>query len=1090
MSATDDLARSPQLLIDLPAHAVQTREDSPTCILSINGTVRKTKAESQQLNWPHVPGYEILSEVGSGAMGVVYKALHRDLRRTVALKMLRGPALSDAFFRDRFRGEAAAVARLQHPNIIQVFEIGTAALMPGELAPGLFISLEFVGGGSLAQQINKPKTARTAAAIVEKLARATYYAHQAGVIHRDLKPANVLMGLDNEPKIADFGVAKQLGEDRDAPGRYSTMAGTLIGTPEYMSPEQMAGSSPSASMDIYSLGVILYELLTARVPFQGATSVETLDLVRHQEPLSPSSLHPELPDDLETICLKCLEKQPFHRYGTALELAEDLRRFLDDRPIRARRISDWERIRRWCRRNPALAATSAGTLCVFLLAFVLVTLSYWRVERALKEEGRLRLEAQLQEKAERWERYRANLGATAAAIQLHNVDSAARALEAAPEEYRNWEWAHFCSRLDSSKQVLRIAEPKANKGDVTPDGRWVFFAAPDGRSTIWNVLEQKPIFPPVHAPEFFNARLSDDGSTIVYKQDETLVIKRVNSDRTSWQLPNYRLPAYTAKFTADSSRLVTCSNDNSICVWDVRTGKLLAKPTLPRNIGGGLSISPDGRLASVTLQGVVDPVLVDLSGPARVRVLKGHASAVSDLVFNRQGNRLVSVELYPQLTVRLWDTCTGELLGSDRGHTNGILGLVFSPDGSRFATASMDQAIRFWDGSTCRHLVTLKGHDGWVKSIAFSPDGTRLVSGSQDRTVRLWDVAGGELLAILHGHTSEVFHVAFASSGDNIVSTSADGTTRVWDAHLVESNGVLRGHTGFVYQAVVHPDGERVASAAWDGTVRLWNLTTGKQLRVIDHAGEKIVAAVAFHPAGRLLASRDRKYVHVWDVDSGREVHRLAAPADLWRDTRLAFSPDGRLLATGGANCQIHLWNLDKGAELSVLLGHADQVRDLCFSPDGRWLASAGEKEDRTIRIWDVTTLTLVQTLTGHHDCVYSLAFARDGKWLASGSTDGTLRIWNTSSWEEEAALKLGSNVYGVAFTPDGSRVAGACADNVIRFCDTSTHQVVAELRGHHSYVHSIAFSADGKRLVSASGDMTVRIWDTLRMGDRLAAAL
>ena len=363
------------------ADAVSTR------ILRANGRVKISSSANGRLQWPHVPGYEILSEIGSGAMGVVYKARHLDLHRTVAIKMLRGMALSDPQFRERFKAEAAAVAKLQHPNIIQVFEIGASAILPGELAPSLFISLEFVGGGSLAQLVGRPQTPRYAASVVEKLARATYYAHQSGVIHRDLKPSNVLIGLDEEPKIADFGVAKQLGDDEDSPGRFHTMAGTLIGTPEYMAPEQVAGASPTGSIDIYALGVILYELLTARVPLQGATSVETIDMVRQQEPVAPSSLHRDLPADLETICLKCLEKQPLHRYATALDLAEDLRCFQEDRPIRARPIGELERCRRWCRRNPALAATSTGIVAVFLIAFFLVTFSYLRTEKALQEEA-------------------------------------------------------------------------------------------------------------------------------------------------------------------------------------------------------------------------------------------------------------------------------------------------------------------------------------------------------------------------------------------------------------------------------------------------------------------------------------------------------------------------------------------------------------------------------------------------------------------------------------------------------------------------------------------------------------------------------
>jgi serine/threonine protein kinase len=318
---------------------------------------------------PLVAGYEIVEELGRGGMGVVYKAFDPRLRRLVALKRLH----SDKAL-PRFRTEAEAIARLQHPNIVQIHEIG-------EANGGPYLVLEYLAGGSLAQQLDgKPQPARESAALIATLARAAHYAHTQGIVHRDLKPANVLLQIADcrlqieqqsaicnlqsaIPKIADFGLAKRLDE---GPG--PTQHGDILGTPSYMAPEQASGSvhEIGPATDVYSLGVILYELLTGRTPFIGSGPLETLMLIRTVEPVPPRRLQPKVPRDLETISLKCLHKEPARRYASAEDLAEDLRRFLEGRPILARPVGTPERLRRWCRRNPLSAALSAALVLALL----------------------------------------------------------------------------------------------------------------------------------------------------------------------------------------------------------------------------------------------------------------------------------------------------------------------------------------------------------------------------------------------------------------------------------------------------------------------------------------------------------------------------------------------------------------------------------------------------------------------------------------------------------------------------------------------------------------------------------------------------
>lgn len=364
---------------------------------------------------PSVPGYEILGELGRGGMGIVYQARQLGLNRIVALKMILTGIQAGPKDLARFRAEAAAIARLQHPNIVQIYDVGEAAGRP-------FFALEFVAGGSLAEHLQgTPQPARPAAQMVETLARAVHAAHANGVIHRDLKPANILLkdateAAANEPgelvplcsrlavlvpKITDFGLAKCADGDGEASAhRGPTVTGELLGTPNYMAPEQaMVPRQPvGPAADVYALGAILYELLTGRPPFTGETPLATVLQVLHNEPVAVSSLQPNVPRDLETICLKCLRKEPRNRYGSALELAEDVQRFLRDEPIRARPVKPVEKLWRWGRRHPVAAGLLAAGLLAPVVALITLSLLSARLVRSSALESAAQ-QAELLEKA-------------------------------------------------------------------------------------------------------------------------------------------------------------------------------------------------------------------------------------------------------------------------------------------------------------------------------------------------------------------------------------------------------------------------------------------------------------------------------------------------------------------------------------------------------------------------------------------------------------------------------------------------------------------------------------------------------------------
>jgi WD40 repeat protein len=1014
---------------------------------------------------PAVEGYEILGILGRGGMGVVYKARHTRLNRVVALKMILSGEHAGPRELARFRAEALAVAKLHHPNVVQIHEVGEQDGRP-------YFALEYVDGGSLFGKLaDAPFPARQAARLIETLARAMHHAHQQGIVHRDLKPGNVLLAIDGDPtagqppaepganwvpKITDFGLARLLDDDSGP-----TRSGAVIGTPSYMAPEQASGEGKYAgpSADVYSLGAMLYELLTGRPPFKAATTLETLRQVIGEEPVPPARLNSRVPRDLETVCARALEKDTARRYASAEDFADDLRRFLAHEPIRARPVGRWERVAKWARRRPAAAAlvavSVALTLAVVggglwhyfdlqhlntLLQAALQQATSDRAE-AIHQEGiavKARGVAEDRERDARRRWYVSDVNLAQQAWERAHVARMRQLLEPWQkpdpdrEDPRSFEWYHFW-RLCNGYQSLGAHADTVWAVAYSPDGKVLATSSQDRTVRLW-VRDEKPRILQHTGPVSCLAFTPDSKGLAAGSHNGTVKIYDVETGTERRTLPRRGGAARTVAFAPDGQTLATGSDDGKIRFWAVAVGG--AEPvTLPGHSGwvNGLCFAPDGQtLASGSYlqkgnQILGEVKLWDLNARMERASLVGHTDKVLAVAFSPDGNLLATAST--DRTVRLWDPATGKERSVLQGHGGDVLAVAFSPDGKTVASGSADTTVKLWEAATGTELSTRKGHTNWVTAVAFSPDGKTLASGSIDKSVKLWDVAGGAERDPLRGHKLGACAAAFSPDGTVLATGSLDGTVRLWRAATGEELAVLEGHKDGASSVAFSPDGRTLAVASVDRTIHLWDVAARKE-RAVLKGHPSAVLCVAFSPDGQGLASAGDDGIRLWEGIATRAGEQYLQ----FKGARcVAFSPDGQVLAAAGSDRSVRLWNYATGQELRTLPGHQKEVRTVAFSPDGKTLASGSV--DGTVRLWEVATGAELATLSGHRSAVRSIAFCHDGKTLAAGSRE--VKLWDLATHQERASFPgRGHQVDCVAFAPEGWRLAAGCYDGTVLLWD------------------------------------------------------
>ena len=1095
------------------------------------------------------PRYHVKDEVARGGMGTIMRVWDEDLRRNLAMKVMHGRSVTegdsgssevDQERLGRFLEEAQITGQLDHPGVVPVHDLGI------DSKGRCYFTMRFVRGRELkdvldlARERKEGWTRTKALGVVLKVCEAMAYAHSKGVVHRDLKPSNVMVGRFGEAYVMDWGLARVLGRrdshdlrlktptdqsslslvktirrletEANPSSTLVTMDGDVIGTPSYMSPEQAQGKLEEVGprSDVYSLGAILYYMLTAQPPYvrpgERVSPHTVLSRVLDGPPAPLDKLAKNEPAELIAICEKAMARDATQRYESMLDVAEDIQAYLENRVVRAYEGGSLAEFRKWVARNRGMAAGIAGMVTLSIasaLGFAwqkqgqieslkekesetarakdqAVEAARKAEESASQAKTNLDLAVQKEElartnelmaraNAERALRsgYMANVLAADYSLKLNDVVEARERLRSSDFNLRGWEWAHLNLKANATLQhwnVLGGIDAVA----FYPGQQRVITLSGQGKVFVRDLATQKPVDP------------------------ENIMLAGAVTPATFQSL----FSSLDLDVSGDGTRIALVGRDQKVHVFDATTGERIFGDGLEGHAARvtAVAFGLDGRsLASGDENGSIR--LWDAQSGESLQRLAGHASAITSLAWSPLSDRLGSASV--DGTVRIWDAELGQELQVLRGHTGETFGVAWDLRGETIFSSGEDGSINQWEVKSGRLVRTFAGHQGAVLSIAYDPNEGRLVSGSVDKTVRVWDVETGAAI-VLQGHEEAVNDVAFSLGGDLVVSGAKDGTTHVWDSRGDLARTELAFHRWPIQAVAVQPTGEgRIVSCsertvvnqrltADDGELILWDSGSGEPLRRLRGHEGPITSVVFDHEGKRILSGSMDRTARLWDAQTGRLLKTFSGH-EKWIDA-VAITHDGTRVITGSGDRIVRILDAETTEVLHELAGHRGPVSALAISPDGTHLASAG----KDVLIWDLGgALGEPDTALNISSSIRSLAYSPDGQRLAVGLSNKHVQIWELSTGaggDGQAKLLVtqqdhSAEVRAVAFTPDGSRLASASADGTIRIRDgvSGESYLVLEEEG----VTSLAFSADGSRLISGASDGRLRVFETKTDEDR-----
>lgn len=1022
--------------------------------------------------------YRVIRLLGEGGMGIVFLAEQDEpIRRRVALKVIKlGMDTREVIA--RFESERQALALMDHPNIARVFDAGVSQ----EGRP--YFVMEQVAGVPITRYCDAHQlTNRQRLELFRPVCMAIHHAHQKSIIHRDVKPSNILVAVVDRqpmPKIIDFGVAKATNQ-RLTEKTVFTQLGFFIGTPEYMSPEQaeLTSLDVDTTTDIYSLGVVLYELLVGALPFDSSSLRkagydEIRRILREEEPpkptirlqslgaaatevakrrhTDPDSLEKQLRGDLDWITMKAMAKDPARRYASASEFATDIGRYLKDEPVLAGPPERRYRIRKFIRRHRQYVAAAVGVLICLLLGLMVSTAMFFRAESA-------RREAQRQGDIARHQSYAANLAAADLHLRSNEIAEARRRLLSCSKDLRGWEWRHLFLKSDFSVATLYTL------GDSDGENLQISFAFSSDGSKIYSST-QHTLYSWDAATFLPTGRWSGFGSILAVapraervlsktyttggaEADHVLRVFDPFSRRLIATFPGHQYEVTAAAFSPDGTRLVTGDRDGVVFVWDATSGRTVSSRT-------------------------------------------GYTGPVIAVAFNGEGGRIASA--FYDKTVRIWDAA-GRAVAT-LVHDRGITAIALSTDGSRVVSASAGNSMRLWDAASGRLLLALNDFDSPIRSLAFSSDGTRILAGTDKGLVEIREADSGRLIASLVGHDSAVRATAFHPGGQILTADSEN--IRLWDP---SSFGGVRTLHDRGARVAFSPNGRLLATAS-AGSIRIWDASSGRSLSTLKPSHPGMNQGLAFSPDSTYLASGfGTDTIRIWDVISGASVKVImirgmetATQQHIQLEGPVGFSPDGGRLASGSGDGIVRFWDVATGRLLSKIVA-SDPVNALAFSPDGRRIATGSGDSSLlqplhapAVRVWDAESGKLListkpqpdqswvaKGASGNFGWAAGVVYSRDGRRIAS-LQNGTAVIWDASSGTPLMLINV-PRALSLALNADGSRLF-ASWDSRVQIWNAASGEPLLFLQGHSEPIWSIALSADGSRLASGAND-GIRIWST-----------